>query len=243
VDPQQALGVQLGPSWATGGGRLAYLRTALNDVGTYELVYVRTDIDSDGNLQATEPAVVVDGFDDMAIAYVWGPDDLSLVCARQHRIIAHALDGTQTIILTAEGRVLDLQLAPDGRHIAYVQRDESNTSSVWVAEVREGTAVRAAGPLHGAASCPSWLPDSMGLVFAAAPSMHEPPRVHVVELDQEAGADARSLAIPGLDAGVEFVQPSPSGEWLALILRGWDWDVHVAHADGSGLRRLTVERS
>jgi dipeptidyl aminopeptidase/acylaminoacyl peptidase len=113
-------------------------------------------------------------------------------------------------------RVSDPQLSPDGRYVAYVQREtdlEANKgrTSVWLLDLKDAGAARRLTGETASDSSPRWAPDSRTLYFLSARSGG----TEVWSLRVPAG-DARQVTRYPLDVG--SLKVSPRGDLLALSM-------------------------
>ena len=139
---------------------------------------------------------------------------LALCCAPLARGAAAARFTPEDLVVLK--RVSDPQVAPDGRHVAYVQREtdlEANKgrTSLWLLDL-----TRSAPPLRlsdGKAndSSPRWAPDSRALYFLSERSGSS----QVWRLSLATG-EARRISDYPLDVG--SLKVSPRGDVLALSM-------------------------
>ncbi len=113
-------------------------------------------------------------------------------------------------------RVSDPQLSPDGRYVAYVQREtdlEANKgrTSLWLLDLKDGGAARRLTRGTASDSSPRWAPDSRSLYFLSARTGD----TQVWSLSVPAG-EARQITRYPLDVG--SLKVSPRGDLLALSM-------------------------
>lgn len=110
--------------------------------------------------------------------------------------------------------VTDVQISPDGRHVAYVttpasKEGEHPVSAIWLVAADDGTPRRLTTS-EAADGAPRWSPDGRRLAFVSDRLERGKPQVYVLDL---AGGEAvRVTAAPG---GVGQAAWSPDGSLLA----------------------------
>lgn len=212
-----------GPRWVPGLGRLVVASTA-----TAPATLLAID-PADGSADAlwANPAA-----DEVP---AWTPDAtrvvFSLPTATGRALVLADADGMEIRRLT-DGAHTDKQptVSPDGRRIAFVS-DRSGSDDVWTLDLRTGALSNATA--HPASEGhPAWHPDGERLLLYR----FENGDADLVTV--RPGAEAVPVRPgPGFQLVGRF---SPDGEALAFgSAETDDWELYLALANGSGLRRLT----
>jgi serine/threonine protein kinase/Tol biopolymer transport system component len=143
-------------------------------------------------------------------------------------------DGGEATLVVA-GNLIEPEVAPDGRHVAFVADQGSERAALGVARLADGKRVAFEVPLQAwiqggtidQGRC-RWLPDGRSLVYV----VREPDggyALHQRGFVPEAGAGAgRRLAGFGPDLAVESLGVSADGAWLTLSLREQWFDLMLA---------------
>ncbi len=134
---------------------------------------------------------------------------------------AHAADGDNAPFTVEDlvllKRITDPQASPDGRHVAFVQREtdmaaNKGRTSLWLLDLTPGTApLRRLTDVKANDSSPRWSPDSRTLYFLSTRSGSS--QVWSLSLT---GGDAQRVTDYPLEVGA--LKLSPRGDLLALSM-------------------------
>ena len=221
---------ELEPSWSS-RGRLVF---TVEDVGNPDIYTAGAD--GGGLTRLTDHP----GRDEHP---VWSPDGqwIAFVSDREEtrQIYVMRADGSEVRRVTARPySCSEPSWSPDGLRLAFqcsVERDVGQ--NIYVAPVWGGAVERlTAAPVSD--TSPAWSPDGQWVVFAS--NRYGPGADFDIYVIASSGGEPRRLT---LDAGSEM-QPawSPDGDRIAFtsIGSGGEPAVHLVHADGTGIRRLSV---
>lgn len=143
---------------------------------------------------------------------------------------------SQYELASEAGAVSDLSWSPAGNRIAYLRAD----SSAFALRVRSLTGQASTTTIAtGDIGYPTWLPDSVHIVFAAGIATAGGPirKAFLVSVIAPPAALTAALAIPSSPAlGVADPVPSPDGHQIAFVSQDQVW---IMNADGTRPTALT----
>ena len=154
----------------------------------------------------------------------------------QYEIVVSNLDGSEPVRLTDNPGIDQAPTwSPDGSHIAFVSSPYTDRETRLYTMAADGSDVRGIAPeLEVALDAPLWSPDGRWIAFVAIREQEYLRDIFVVRPD---GSDLTRIS-----EALGGPSWSPDGEHIAFTKRLEDGStgLHLAAADGSNLRLLTV---
>jgi dipeptidyl aminopeptidase/acylaminoacyl peptidase len=130
----------------------------------------------------------------------------------------------------------DVQLAPDGRRVAFVvapiaHAESKPTSEIWLAEVTDDANPRRFTTAHAEERSPRWSPDGARLAFLSDRAERGTSQLHLID-----AAGGEATALTSLRRGIDQIAWRPDGQALSgtadrLVLAGQQdppGDIYVA---------------
>jgi TolB protein len=141
-------------------------------------------------------------------------------------------------VVTSSGDVLLARISPDGRYLAYISIARGR-ASLWVRQMDVASAVQIVAPAKEQVQDVTFTPDGNFLDYASAGANDIHWKLYQIPV---LGGPSR-LLLESADTGVSF---SPDGRQMAyevIDIPASEGNLMVANADGSGARRLAVQKS
>jgi hypothetical protein len=132
----------------------------------------------------------------------------------------------------AENRLLDAEISPDGKHLAYVDTKGLHLSVIETGEVHD---IPLPDELRTHLWTVAWFPDGEKLVFASESETGE----YAIWLTSVFGGAPRKLRS---ESTLPMASPSPQGSSIAF-LSGQSNEVWVMGANGENPRKIVVRES
>ena len=190
-------------TWSPDGKHIVFSKKSGKD---WQKRYIRelwrkSIVDNSPSHQLVTGVLSRRGFANQSSA-TWSPDHKRMAFQDGSQIFLWEIDTNETRLL---GRGEEPAWSPDGRWIAYIQRDSTRTKDIWVKQVDGNKVIRLTQTPTKQETSPRWSPDGQFLLFGM----------------REAGYDLWSLSLNDskltkLASGIADADWSPDGDTIGF---------------------------